>query len=271
MDSLYDYLDETNSKAFILLKNGKIVFEKYFGTFSQDSAWYWASAGKSLTGFLVGIAEEENYLSIDDNTSTFLGNGWTSCLSQQEEKITIKHQLSMSTGLDDSILSLDCTLPSCLNYLTDPGNRWAYHNGPYTLLDDVIESATGLTLNAYMNSRVETITGITGVFLPIGSNNVYFSKPRSMARFGLLINANGQWDGNSILGNSAYFNDMLSSSQTINKAYGYLWWLNGKTSYQLPQSQFQFPGPLLPDAPNETHMWHLGKMGSILILYLQKI
>jgi hypothetical protein len=44
---LYDYLGENNSKAFILLKDGKIVMEKYFGTFTKDSAWYWASAGKN--------------------------------------------------------------------------------------------------------------------------------------------------------------------------------------------------------------------------------
>ena len=49
IDSLYEYLDQTDSKAFILLKDGKIVLERYFDNFTQDSVWYWASAGKSLT------------------------------------------------------------------------------------------------------------------------------------------------------------------------------------------------------------------------------
>ena len=30
IDSLYQFLDSTDSKAFILLKDGKIVLEKYF-------------------------------------------------------------------------------------------------------------------------------------------------------------------------------------------------------------------------------------------------
>ena len=39
-------LENQNSKAFILLKDGKVVLESYFNGFSQDSFWYWASAGK---------------------------------------------------------------------------------------------------------------------------------------------------------------------------------------------------------------------------------
>jgi CubicO group peptidase (beta-lactamase class C family) len=44
-----------------------------------------------------------------------------------------------------------------------------------------------------------------------------------------------------------------ATSQNINLAYGYLWWLNGKASYHLPQSQIQFNGKLIPSAPNEVY------------------
>ena len=44
IDTLNDYLQSTNTKAFIILKDGKIAHEKYFGTFTVDSLWYWASA-----------------------------------------------------------------------------------------------------------------------------------------------------------------------------------------------------------------------------------
>ncbi|MFN9108716.1 MAG: serine hydrolase, partial [Bacteroidota bacterium] len=46
INALYDYLNQQQTKGFIVLKDGRIVLEKYFGTFTQDSAWYWASAGK---------------------------------------------------------------------------------------------------------------------------------------------------------------------------------------------------------------------------------
>jgi len=73
IDTLYNYLQQENSRAFIVLKDGKIVLEKYFGSFTKDSLWYWASAGKTLTSFLIGKAQEDGLLSINDTTSKYLG------------------------------------------------------------------------------------------------------------------------------------------------------------------------------------------------------
>ena len=263
IDSMYAMLEENQTKAFIILKDGKIVLEKYFGTFVQDSVWYWASAGKSLTSFLVGIAQQEGYLSIADTTSNYLGQGWTACPPDKEDMITVRHQLTMTTGLDDKVPENSCTLDTCLLYKSDAGTRWAYHNAPYTLLDGVMEDATSQTLNAFFNQHVRIQSGITGIFLPSGYNNVFYSKPRSMARFGLMILNRGNWNGNQILTDTAYFNRMTNTSQNLNQSYGYLWWLNGKASYMLPTLQFVFQGSLMPHAPNDMVM-ALGKNGQYI-------
>ena len=265
IDSLYQLLDQANSKAFILLKDGKIVLEKYFDTFTKDSLWYWASAGKTMTAMLVGIAQQEGRLLLSDTTSDYLGKNWTSCTPTQEEKITIWHQLTMSSGLDDGVADPYCTLSSCLQYNADAGTRWAYHNAPYTLLDGVLESATGQTLNAYFGSKIRTPTGMNGLFLPSGYNNVLFSTPRSMARFGLLVLNKGNWNGTPVLKDSAYFTQMVNTSQALNPSYGYLWWLNGKSSYRVPGLQFSFPGPLFPDAPADMFA-ALGKNGQFICI-----
>jgi CubicO group peptidase (beta-lactamase class C family) len=263
IDSLYDYLETKNTKAFILLKEGKIVLEKYFGSFTQDSLWYWASAGKTLTAFTVGIAQQEGFLSIYDTTSHYLGSGWTSCTSDKEEKISIFNQLTMTSGLDDGVPDHYCTLPSCLQYLADAGTRWAYHNGPYTLLDGVIQSATGQTLNNYVTQKIKNPTGITGAFYPSGYNNVFVSKARSMARFGLLMLNKGKWNSTAIITDTTFFNQMVNTSQNFNLSYGYLWWLNGKSSFMVPGFQFTFPGSLFPNAPADMYA-ALGKNGQII-------
>ncbi len=170
----------------MVIKDGKIVLEKYFDSFTKDSIWFWASAGKSLTSVLVGIAQEEGLLDISEPTNMYLGDGWTSATPSQESAITIRNQLTMTSGLDDGIDDHFCTDPECLIYLEDSGERWSYHNGSYTLLDEVIENASGVTLNAYSNLKIEAQTGMTGAFIPLGFNNIYFSKSRDMARFGLL-------------------------------------------------------------------------------------
>ncbi len=263
IDSLYNFLEANDTRAFIVLKNGKIVLERYFGTHTQNTPWYWASAGKTLTAFMVGIAQQENFLEITDTTSTYLGQGWTNCTPLQEEKITIRHQLTMTSGLDDGVADPFCTLDTCLNYLADPGTRWAYHNGPYTLLDSVIEMATGSSLNNYTTIKLKNPTGMTGAFIPVDYNNVFYSTARSMARFGLLIENEGNWNGNQIMTDANYFYEMTHTSQSINEAYGYLWWLNGSNTYHLPGSQFTFPGSINPNAPADM-ICALGKNGQFI-------
>jgi CubicO group peptidase (beta-lactamase class C family) len=254
LNNLYVYLQQKNTKAFIILKNGKIVSEKYFGTFTADSLWYWASAGKTMTGMLVGIAQKEGLLSINDKTSKFLGNGWTSLPQAKEDLITIKNQITMTTGLDDNVQpDNDCTLPACLQYKADAGNRWAYHNAPYTLLDKVVEAATGKSYNAYFQEKIRDRIGMNGIWFKNGYNNVYYSNPRSMARFGLLMLNQGKWDQTVILSDSTYFKAQTNTSQAYNLSYGYLTWLNGKTSYMLPTLQAVLPGMMVPNAPADMY------------------
>jgi CubicO group peptidase (beta-lactamase class C family) len=263
IDSLYNYLEDANSKAFIVLKDGKIVLEKYFGTFTKDSVWYWASAGKTITSFMTGIAQQENFLSINDTTSKYLGLGWTDCIQVKENNITIKNQLTMTSGLDDNVADSHCTIDTCLQYKADAGTRWAYHNGPYTLLDNVISSATGQTLNSYINQKLKLPTGMNGAFYKLDFDNLFISTPRSMARFGLLILNKGKWSSTQVMTDSNYFNQMVNTSQQLNKSYGYLWWLNGKSSYMAPTVQTIFNGKILPSAPYDL-IAALGKNGQII-------
>ena len=263
INNLYQFLDSSSTKAFILLKDGKIVLEKYFNGHSASSNWYWASAGKTLTAFLVGLAQQENYLKITDTSSRYLGKSWTNCTQAQEDKISIWHQLTMTSGLDDGVTDPFCTADTCLNYKADAGIRWAYHNAPYTLLDSVLENATGRSLNTYTNQKVKTPTGMDGVYIKQGFNSVFFSTARSMARFGLLVLNKGNWNGNQILSDTNYYNDMVNTSQTLNKAYGYLWWLNGKSSFMVPQLQSVFNGSMAPNAPNDM-ISALGKNGQFI-------
>lgn len=263
IDSLYGFLDRNNSKGFMLLQDGKIVLEKHFGTFTQDSVWYWASAGKTLTGFLAGIAYSQGLLELDASSKTYLGNGWSSMTPTQEDSVKVWHHLTMTTGLDYTVSNLDCTDPNCLQFKAAPGTQWYYHNAPYTLMDGIIEGATGQKLNAFFSQQVAYKTGISGLFVPVGDNNVFFSKMRSMARFGLLMLGDGQWNGQNIIGDTAYLNRMTKPSQTLNPSYGYLTWLNGQNAYMLPGSTLRIPGNLLPSAPSDAYA-AMGKNGQII-------
>ncbi|GIZ09964.1 serine hydrolase [Flavobacterium sp. UMI-01] len=253
VQSLLDFLELKNSKSFILLIDGRIVMENYFNGHTASKGWYWASAGKTLTSAVTGIAAQEGYININHKVSDYIGTGWTSLPLAKENLITNKHLLSMTSGLDDSN---DCVTPACLTYKADAGTRWAYHN-VYVKLQDVVAQATKQSWNNYFNAKLRDKIGMEGNWFQIDNNSVYFSTSRSMARFGLLIANKGKWENTQII-NENFWNEATNTSQNINLGYGYLWWLNGKSSYHLPQSQLQIPGSIIPSAPNDMYM-ALGK------------
>lgn len=248
-DSMYNYLESKNSRAFIVLHDGKIVAEKYFGTFTQDSFWYWASAGKSLSAFLIGQARDQGLIEVGLPASHYLGTGWTSCTSTQEEAIKVWHLLTMSSGLDGQVPDVDCTDPACLKYKGDPGTLWFYHNAPYLLTHDVLEAASGKTMQNFTTQNLSLKTGITGLW----AGTLFVSKPRSAARFGLLMLNEGIWNGDTLLKDRVYFDSLTTSSQAMNPAYGMLFWLNGKDTLMVPQSTLRLPASLNPAAPSDMY------------------
>jgi CubicO group peptidase (beta-lactamase class C family) len=269
LGELFDYLELQQTRAFLVLYRGRLVLEHYWGedflgqTFDQNSYWYWASAGKTLTAALVGQAQYEGFLSLNDPTSAYLGDGWTSLPPEKEALIHIWHQLTMTSGLDDEVEDPYCTDPECLVFLEEAGQRWSYHNAPYTLLDRVIEQGTGQGFSSYFNQKLRNPIGMDGFWTYSGYNHVYYSTARSMARFGLLMLLGGAWEGIQVLEDTDFVYDMIHPSQELNPSYGYLWWLNGQAEMMVPYTQFVFPGPICPNAP-EDMVAAMGKNGQML-------
>ena len=267
---LKNWMSPSETRALIILHKGKIVHEDYSGLdhqgqpFNQTSQWQWASAGKTLTSSMIGIVAEEGLLTLDDKTTDFLGLGWTDMLQEREDKIKISHQLTMTTGLDDLNVDRSCVAPQCLTYLVEPGNRWAYHNGPYTLLQSVVEEATGIKASDYSKQKIETPIGMDGLWVNINNDIVFFSSARDMARYGWMIANQGRWKDEQIVP-SDFIKEATTPSQTLNKSYGYLWWLNGQPSFMLPIIEREFNGSLLPDAPDDSYL-AIGKSGQVLMI-----
>lgn len=250
-DDLKTFLANSNTESFMLLKDGKIVIEEYFNGANASTLNPWFSAGKTLTAFTTGLAQQDGYLSIDDKTSDYLGVGWTDMPLEKENLITIKHQLTMSSGGDFTVMNTSCTDPECLEYLNDAGAFWYYHNAFYTLIQPLLDEAIPQGFESYFHTEIEDKIGIDGIWVQSGYNKFYFSTAREMARFGLLNLGRGDWNGTQLL-NETYFNQMTNTSQQMNQSYGYLWWLNGKENYRTPASIDLFTGSLVPNAPSDT-------------------
>jgi len=255
LQEAFNYAATRNTFGLIVLHHGKIVKEQYWNGWNKDTKYYIASAGKSVVAFLAGVAQQDGIININNKTSQYLGTGWTSLPLAKENLITVKNQLSMTNGLDDGVADPDCTSPACLVYKADAGTRWAYHNAPYHLLQTVLATASGKTFNQYSREKLFDKIGMPNA---IWLNYIMYCTTREASRFGSLILSKGKWNGTALLNDAAYFNAMTSTSQSYNLSYGYLWWLNGKTSAMVPTSQIVFPISLAPNAPADMYM-ALGK------------
>lgn len=260
LNAALDFAGTCNSSSVVVLINGRIVAEKIWpvtnspryarrnnataanGHAIEDVA----SVQKSVVAFLIGVAERKKLVNLDAPVSKYLGAGWSKASADQETAITIRHLLSMSSGLNDA-----------LEYVAPAGRRWRYNTRAYSQLIPVLEKITGGDINT------ATSDWLTG---PVGMNDsrwvqrrgggpdvanplAFQTTVRDLARFGLLILAKGSWSGTDLLQNPDYFNAMLSPSQDMNKAYGYLWWLNGYTGVGASPLEAERTTIMIPSAP----------------------
>ncbi len=245
---LLDFLEQKNTKGFMILVNGRIVIENYFNGHTATDTWEWNSAGKTLCATTIGIAQQEGLLDKNNPVSDYLGKGWTNMSSEKENLITVRNLLTMTSGIDDT---KQLVIKSNLTYIADAGTRWAYGN-VFQKLMDVVSTASKTSFETYFNERIKIKIGMDG-FWNFGSIfSIYHSNTRSMARFGLLALNNGKWNKEQII-NETYFKESTSTSQNINPSYGYLWWLNGKSNYMIPNDQTVFNGPLVKKAPSDMY------------------
>ncbi|HRG22812.1 MAG TPA: serine hydrolase [Chitinophagaceae bacterium] len=248
VQTLKDYLIQKNTKSFMVLVNGRIVMEEYFNGHTATATWPWNSAGKTLVSTATGIAQQEGLLDINTKASQYLGAGWTVAPLAKENLITVRHLLTMTSGLNDSS---ELVIRANLKYMADAGTRWSYHN-VFQKLMDVVGAASGQTYENYFNAKLKNKLGMDGFWNYGLIFTVYHSNTRSMARFGLMALNNGKWNNEQII-NQAFFNEAINTSQSINPSYGYLWWLNGKSGAMIPGGQTFYPGNLVPNAPADMY------------------
>ncbi|WP_291865075.1 serine hydrolase [Maribacter sp.] len=246
LEELENYLTNENTKSFMVLVGGKIVVEEYYNGHTASDTWQWNSAGKTLVTATTGIAQQNGLINIDNKVSDYIGAEWTISTAQQEDLITVKNLLSMTSGLNDEP---QLVIKSNLTYLADAGTRWAYGN-VFQRLMNVIEDASGIEFENYFNNELRNKIGMEGFWNNGFVYRIYNSNTRSMARFGLLASQNGNWDGEQII-DEEFFIESKTTSQSINPSYGYLWWLNGQSKYMLPSTQTEFAGELVPNAPTD--------------------
>ena len=246
LDDAFKFARKNRTTQFLILYRGRILKEAYWDS-APGATGDVASVQKSLVSILVGMAQEKGLLDIHEPVSRYIDSGWSRMNSVREQQITLYHLLSMTTGMDNR-----------LNLVSEPGGEWSYNTPAYHYLKKVLKAVTQQSLHTLTK---QWITKPLGMKSTSWIDRIYMNLPdgtpmsslhtnvRDLARFGLLILTEGKWAGNTIFKDKAYLKEALSSSQDINPAYGYLWWLNGKSHYMLPRAKYKRKGYRIRTAP----------------------
>jgi CubicO group peptidase (beta-lactamase class C family) len=256
IDDALSYAADRNSTGLVILRGGRIVAEKYWRDWTPQTSQPIFSSSKSVAATLIGMAIEDGKLkSVNQSMADFIPS-WK---GGPKEAITLRHVMAMTSGMkvgagrvSAGIDAFEETAAFPLEH--KPGERWAYNTPVYRMLLRVIEIASGESINQFTQRRLGATIGMSHSSwdcspAPKGKTNCtwYRSSLRDMVRFGLLILRNGKWESKQLV-SARYVRESTSTSQKLNEAYGYLWWLNGKSSFNLPNG-ISGRGMLWPDCP----------------------
>lgn len=244
--SALDWAGTRRSTAVMVVWRGRIVAERYWNGWTPAKDSIIASASKSVLSTIVGEMARTNRLALDSSVTFYLGAGWSRS-PVTEPRITVRHLLGMMSGLDDS-----------LQFVAAPGTRFYYNSPAYYKLFAVVQAVSGQTINALSKAMLFDRIGMTSaIWVPHVDSGVrgwiLSCTPREMARFGMLSLSRGAWAGSPVLADSAWFAAAWRQLPPDNPAYGYLWWLNGASTYRIP-GPYAFPtlrGMLIPSAPRD--------------------
>ena len=262
LEAALAYAQRQRSSAVVVVGRGEVVAERYWSVDANAGSPYssmlWGKTGegapiedvaslqKSVVSLLVGIAVDQGLLDLDVPVSASLHPGWSNATCDQESAITARHLLSMTSGLTPA-----------LEYQAPAGSAWLYNTRAYSELVDVLEALTANDIGQLTRHWLTDPIGMHDTAWrrrpwvtpgmdanPIG----LYSTARDLICLGELMLNGGVWHGRRVV-SAGYVEAAVKPSQSLNPAYGLLWWLNGRPSLTAPEARGQ--ATLAPAAPRD--------------------
>jgi CubicO group peptidase (beta-lactamase class C family) len=241
-------LDKTwvDVDSVLIFQGGKLVLEEYFYGYDRDTPHQLRSGTKSVVGAVVGTAVANGVVTLDEPVLPRLGYANVANPDPRKSAITLRHLLTLQSGLDcdDHVAGSPggenqlYNTPDWIRVMVDlkmveaPGTVGRYCTGATFMAGRTVEKATGRALPDYAQEHLFGPLGIrradwiwnhdfTNANKQFG---MMYMRPRDMLKFGMLYANEGRWGKKQVLP-AAWVKESLSSISTVeNTDYGYLWW-----------------------------------------------
>lgn len=262
------YLDQYGTVAYLVIQNDSVLYEEYRDGWTPETLSNIFSATKSIVGLLIGIAYDEGYIeSLDDKVGKYL----LEFKEGDKDKITIRHLLTMSSGLDwdeaytalisktteayygDNIRDLVMNL----EVAEEPGKRYSYKSGDTQILSFVLEAALNkghkekesVTISDYAQEKLwQPVQACNDALWNLdregGDEKTYCcfnTTARDMAHLARLILHNGNWNGKQVI-SEKYLQEAISPAVYLENEfsdgpldyYGFQIWIMHYKGMQFP-------------------------------------
>jgi CubicO group peptidase (beta-lactamase class C family) len=245
--------------SLLIVKNDRLVAEKYFNGQNYRTANSTASVTKSVVSSLVGIALRDYVLPSADQTIAgyFPEIDWAN-IDSRKSQITIRQILQMRSGFPweefegylETLFSRSNWIPLIEEFplSADPGSRFGYSNFTAHLAGIIVARAANTTLRSFAQTRLFDPLDVTIGSWPTDALGYNFGSgdlaltPRAMAKYGSLYLHAGRLNGLQIIPAEWVSESLAPSSFNTYGGwvpqypdgkilahfdvldYGYLWW-----------------------------------------------
>jgi CubicO group peptidase (beta-lactamase class C family) len=275
-----EWLYGGDSWGIVIIRHGYLVREHYtFNVLIPTRFDVW-SCTKTFTGTAWGLLLDDSRtgrlsvdVSLDSPAYNFIPEGLP-LSDPAKARITVRHLLTMTSGIKGERWGIAATptitgegplehaLGRCPNrygksvarLAGEPGAVWDYSDPAFSHLALMFTHLTGRQMSDYLQERIFTPVGIEGFSWDVhgGSGSLgpvtnahtgAHISAREMARFGYLALHGGTWEAQRLV--PAWWMELATqTSQELNPAYGYTWWVNTRSARWpgLPTDMFALEG-----------------------------
>ena len=221
----------THSNALIVIKDGRVIAERYFGHPTKQPLRI-NSVTKSVVSLAIGqLIADGKIPGLHTPLSTWFPE-WT---TGKKAKITLRHILTHTSGLfhEESAAKLyqqhDVVgYARGLPVVDEPGKGFSYSNEAVALIPGIVMAASGKPLDIYLRDRLFKPLGISdcnwdrdaaGNVMAYGGLWLF---PRDLARIGQLMLDSGRWEGKQVIP-AAWVRACIAPARADIPDYGLLW------------------------------------------------
>ena len=255
----------SNMTGLVVMKDGEVAIEKYFGDFTEDNRFHIFSATKSIISILFGIALDKGLIeSIDQKVLDFFPDYIPKRGEKTLQDIRIRDMLTMTVPYKykfnpyTKYFTSDDWVKFSLDKLGGKGKIGEFRYAPIVgpdVFSGILVKATGKSVLDFAKENLFSPMGIT-----IGGDIVFKSKEEQMeyykatdisgwvagptgvhtagwglnvsaidmAKIGQLMLNGGEWNGNRIVSKKWVKESTTEHSRwkRMDLPYGYLWWID---------------------------------------------